>query len=704
MDPRLQTITDGDVKKELEPLLYKLLTYLILNRQGIVTREELVDEVWQQSYVDDNAINRAMSELRKVCKSDLQPGLVLKTHYRKGYSFLLDVQFVEYQEKDDINVSIDANDMELNTNHELVTNDKKLVGKQKKQPKNLFFFMVILLVTGLVFYAYYFITPKENTSINNINYVSDIFSWKKGTYEFPTLSPSGKYLGFAFKGVNSPVSNLHVKDMESLINYTIVESQYDVYPIGWSNKGHNLIYQLISIGDIELCEIWMVNLLAEPNKSKHKKLFECKSSYILSASSYKNKIIYTKYGYRGRLNTAALMTRDLSTGKEFQVSLPGQKALGDYFVKISKNFDKLVFLRFQHYGTQVFIANIDGSNQKMIADVNYIIRTASWDEASKNITWFNRTEKELNKYNIVTNNLDRFVINSKEEVNDLILDANDNLLITTKWSDYDLVNLELDTKQVSSFSNMILKERLVAPLAQHQDAILLVEGKKHAIWHVQASQRKKIIELDFLDTVAIAVSPNETQLLVARNNYLYFYSLGNNQLIHKVEIDGQIQTAAWGANNKTVIYTVSSSDLNKAYIWIYDINNQKYKQVSNSNVLDAKMISDTHIIYLDDQYQFILQNLEDNQIEEILDLGAEAEVVWTHDGDNLYYSDHVFIYRKKIHDKSPVEEVYKVNKDLEIITSLSSNQNSNSKTLYFSLMKNNPNSLIKMTKIKEQLF
>ena len=87
LNPKQQTINDGVIERELEPLLFKILSYLILNKESIITRQDLIDDVWCQHYVDDNAINRAISELRKALKSDKQRGLVVKTHYRKGYSF-----------------------------------------------------------------------------------------------------------------------------------------------------------------------------------------------------------------------------------------------------------------------------------------------------------------------------------------------------------------------------------------------------------------------------------------------------------------------------------------------------------------------------------------------------------------------------------------------------------------------------------------
>jgi DNA-binding winged helix-turn-helix (wHTH) protein/Tol biopolymer transport system component len=74
--------------RELEPLLFKLAVYFFANPERIIARQELAEQVWQQAYVDDNAINRAISDLRKALQHPQLTDSVLKTHHRKGYSLL----------------------------------------------------------------------------------------------------------------------------------------------------------------------------------------------------------------------------------------------------------------------------------------------------------------------------------------------------------------------------------------------------------------------------------------------------------------------------------------------------------------------------------------------------------------------------------------------------------------------------------------
>ena len=79
-------ITSNNLERELDPLLVKLLLHFVSKPQQIVSRQALIESVWQQSYVDDNAINRAISELRKQLAHPTEKAPLLKTHYRKGYS------------------------------------------------------------------------------------------------------------------------------------------------------------------------------------------------------------------------------------------------------------------------------------------------------------------------------------------------------------------------------------------------------------------------------------------------------------------------------------------------------------------------------------------------------------------------------------------------------------------------------------------
>lgn len=76
----------------VEPQVFDLLVYLIEHRGRVVTREELMDELWKGKVVSDSALNARLKAVRKAVgdRGDLQR--VVKTVHGRGYQFVADVE------------------------------------------------------------------------------------------------------------------------------------------------------------------------------------------------------------------------------------------------------------------------------------------------------------------------------------------------------------------------------------------------------------------------------------------------------------------------------------------------------------------------------------------------------------------------------------------------------------------------------------
>lgn len=56
---------DGSEERQIEPRLVKLLCILAANEDRVLSREELVEQIWPRVIVNENSLTRAVSELRK---------------------------------------------------------------------------------------------------------------------------------------------------------------------------------------------------------------------------------------------------------------------------------------------------------------------------------------------------------------------------------------------------------------------------------------------------------------------------------------------------------------------------------------------------------------------------------------------------------------------------------------------------------------
>ena len=72
----------------IEPKALEVLIYLVERRDRVVTKQELLDDVWRGTVVTENALTRAVAQIRKVLGDDLQSPRYIQTVPTKGYRFI----------------------------------------------------------------------------------------------------------------------------------------------------------------------------------------------------------------------------------------------------------------------------------------------------------------------------------------------------------------------------------------------------------------------------------------------------------------------------------------------------------------------------------------------------------------------------------------------------------------------------------------
>jgi len=72
---------------ELEPRVFDLLLFLIQNRHRIVSKDELLNQVWQTVHVSESVLARAIMKIRKALSEGGIEGDWIRTAHRVGYQF-----------------------------------------------------------------------------------------------------------------------------------------------------------------------------------------------------------------------------------------------------------------------------------------------------------------------------------------------------------------------------------------------------------------------------------------------------------------------------------------------------------------------------------------------------------------------------------------------------------------------------------------
>jgi len=101
-DPETWRLSRDGQEIHLEPVVLKLLIYLIENRERLVTRQELMDTVWGDTVISESALTKAAARLRKALDDDSGAPRYLETVRTQGYRFVAEVEKVESPDQADL--------------------------------------------------------------------------------------------------------------------------------------------------------------------------------------------------------------------------------------------------------------------------------------------------------------------------------------------------------------------------------------------------------------------------------------------------------------------------------------------------------------------------------------------------------------------------------------------------------------------------
>ena len=102
VDPSTCQISQGEEINKLEPKVMDLLVYMAERSGEVLSRDELLDGVWQGTVVGYEALTNAVIKLRKAFGDDARHPRVIETFPKKGYRLIAEVGIVEPDDGDHV--------------------------------------------------------------------------------------------------------------------------------------------------------------------------------------------------------------------------------------------------------------------------------------------------------------------------------------------------------------------------------------------------------------------------------------------------------------------------------------------------------------------------------------------------------------------------------------------------------------------------
>src|SRR5215207_9190857 len=76
----------------LEPKAFEVLLFLIRNRGRVVKKRELLDAIWRDTFVGENALTREIAQVRRALGEDARRSRFIETVPTRGYRFIAEVR------------------------------------------------------------------------------------------------------------------------------------------------------------------------------------------------------------------------------------------------------------------------------------------------------------------------------------------------------------------------------------------------------------------------------------------------------------------------------------------------------------------------------------------------------------------------------------------------------------------------------------
>jgi len=92
VEPGLNTVSRNGITAHLEPKVMEVLACLARHAGKPVSKEELLQTVWPNTFVTDDVLKRSISELRRLFENDVRESRVIQTIHKRGYRLLVPVE------------------------------------------------------------------------------------------------------------------------------------------------------------------------------------------------------------------------------------------------------------------------------------------------------------------------------------------------------------------------------------------------------------------------------------------------------------------------------------------------------------------------------------------------------------------------------------------------------------------------------------
>lgn len=269
VQPSLNRITIDGKAIQVEPKVMHVLTCLLAEPGEVVSRDQLLETVWDETVAYDYMLNRAVSELRGIFGDDAQDPRVIETIRKTGYRVIAPVE-----------VSPDAGDGQADAVEVRPSVRSKSASIQEDletsfgapwvlSRRTLMVGGIALVVAAGILLVFQGLRGQDG--LPNATYeVLPLTSLDGREYD-PALSPEGRQVAFSWDGGGDGDFDLYVTSVDGEAQLPLADTPDDERHPAWSPDGQQIAFVR---SDEETSSIYVVSAMGGPAR----RLLDCQTA------------------------------------------------------------------------------------------------------------------------------------------------------------------------------------------------------------------------------------------------------------------------------------------------------------------------------------------------------------------------------------------------------------------------------------------